>query len=224
MHSFFEGLAPEVQQNILATYFISQVWSKKHLNTLFIIRSGQLRVELDDPGGRGRPRGILATLGPGDFVAEVNLFFRDACATVEAQGRCEVYALRGGTREEAAQHLTELFERYPRIAVNVTREMAWRLARSTRLAWARVRDRLRYHLWYVARETVGMEQTLGSVVITTTKERLSRQLFVVEKSVDDALRDLQDDKIVAVESGNWGIDITILDEDRLRDGLIVPLP
>jgi extracellular factor (EF) 3-hydroxypalmitic acid methyl ester biosynthesis protein len=90
--------------------------------TVFLIRSGKVRVERNNGGGRA----VLVTLGPGAIFGEM-AFIEDALtsASVIADGKVEVDAM------EVAD-LKEMFEAFPHFGARFYRSVAVTLSQRLR--------------------------------------------------------------------------------------------
>jgi extracellular factor (EF) 3-hydroxypalmitic acid methyl ester biosynthesis protein len=90
--------------------------------TVFLIRSGKVRVERNNGGGRA----VLVTLGPGAIFGEM-AFIEDALtsASVIADGKVEVDAI------EVAD-LKEMFEAFPHFGARFYRSVAVTLSQRLR--------------------------------------------------------------------------------------------
>jgi CRP-like cAMP-binding protein len=176
-------------------------------NALFIIKSGMVKVTIEDQTGREI---ILRILYPMDFFGEMALIESlPRSATVTTQEPTEALVMY-------RDHFLLLIEKTPRILLNMTATLSRRLRRMNEL----IRSLAFYDVYgKVARVLLelvterGRQTEKGMVIdLRFTQQELAELAGMSRETMTRTLRDFQQAGVVHIESGI----ITILEIDMLR--------
>jgi CRP/FNR family transcriptional regulator, cyclic AMP receptor protein len=176
-------------------------------NALFIIKSGMVKVTIEDQTGREI---ILRILYPMDFFGEMALIESlPRSATVTTQEPTEALVMY-------RDHFLLLIEKAPRILLNMTATLSRRLRRMNEL----IRSLAFYDVYgKVARVLLelvterGRQTEKGMVIdLRFTQQELAELAGMSRETMTRTLRDFQQAGVVHIESGI----ITILEIDMLR--------
>lgn len=177
-------------------------------DTLFIIRSGQVKVSLLHEDGK---EFILSLLGEGEVFGELSLLDdRPRSANVTALEKTELVMLRRAD-------FLGLVARVPQIAVSLLEELASRLRRTDDqvegLALLDVHHRVARTLLRLADDS-GEATPEGVVVRRPTHQQLANMSGTTRETVSRVLKRLEGQGYIACE----GRAITILREDHRKGG------
>jgi CRP/FNR family transcriptional regulator/CRP/FNR family cyclic AMP-dependent transcriptional regulator len=176
--------------------------------TFYTILSGRVHVAVITSEGK---QAVLATLKSGDFFGEMSLFDKEPrSASVIAAEACEVAVLY-------RRDFFDILEHYPKIAIQVIKEMSKRLRHSNRhintLSMMSVYGRVAEVLLDIAREQ-GIQQN-GMTVIPArpTHQVIADMAATSRETVTRILSQLQKKRYIAIH----GKSLVILDEKKLYD-------
>jgi CRP/FNR family cyclic AMP-dependent transcriptional regulator len=213
--SLFEGLS-EDELNALADLCFTRSFAKEGViilaeeegDTLFIIRSGQVKVSIVSEEGR---EVILSMLGPGAVFGELALLDgKPRSANVTATDETSLVMLR-------RSDFQQLIYKTPQIAMALLAELARRLRRTDRqiegLALLDVTSRISETLLQLATDQ-GEERAEGVVIIgQPTHQELANMSGTTRETVSRVLKRLEDHGYIA----RRGRKITILREGHWSD-------
>jgi CRP/FNR family transcriptional regulator/CRP/FNR family cyclic AMP-dependent transcriptional regulator len=176
-------------------------------NALFILKTGLVKVTIEDHNGREI---ILRILYPTDFFGDMSLLDgmpRSATVTTQEPTDCLVIY---------RDHLLLLLEKTPRILLNMTATLSRRLRRVNELirslAFYDVYGKVARVLLDLASER-GRQTSEGTVIdLRFTQQELAELAGMSRETMTRTLRDFQQAGVVRIESGI----ITILEIDMLR--------
>ena len=213
----------EPELEALAELTFSRTFDKEQIvilaeqpgDTLFIIRSGQVKVSLVHEDGK---EFILSLLGPGDVFGELSLLDNQPrSANVTALERTELVMLQ-------RPNFLGLVQRVPQIAVSLLEELASRLRRTDDqvegLALLDVHNRVAKTLLRLA--TDSGEPTAEGVLIRRrpTHQQLANMSGTTRETVTRALKQLTRDGYIRIEKRQ----LLILPDVAGDDALAQPEP
>lgn len=176
-------------------------------NSLFILKSGMVKVTIEDHNGREI---ILSMLYTTDCFGEMALLDgMPRSATVTTQEPTDALVIY-------RDHFLNLIEKYPRILLNIAATLSRRLRRVNELirslAFYDVYGKVARVLLNLATER-GRPTQEGTVIdLRLTQQELAELAGMSRETMTRTLRDFQQAGVVRIESGI----ITILELDMLR--------
>jgi CRP/FNR family cyclic AMP-dependent transcriptional regulator len=164
---------------------------------LFYIVSGSVTVLLEDDKGHEI---VLAYLNSGEFFGEIGLFSEDESrsALVRAKSECEIAQI-------SYTRLKQLGDLYPRLLVCMTAQIARRLRATNRklgdLAFMDVYGRVARTLLDLCEQPDAMTHPDG-MQVRVTRQELARLVGCSREMVGKVLKEMEDQKQVAVTGKN----------------------
>jgi CRP/FNR family transcriptional regulator, cyclic AMP receptor protein len=164
---------------------------------LFYIVAGSVTVLLEDDKGHEI---VLAYLNSGEFFGEIGLFSEDESrsALVRAKSECEIAQI-------SYTRLKQLGDLYPRLLVCMTAQIARRLRATNRklgdLAFMDVYGRVARTLLDLCEQPDAMTHPDG-MQVRVTRQELSRLVGCSREMVGKVLKEMEDQKQVAVTGKN----------------------
>lgn len=164
---------------------------------LFYIVSGSVTVLLEDDKGHEI---VLAYLNSGEFFGEIGLFSEDESrsALVRAKSECEIAQI-------SYIRLKQLGDLYPRLLVCMTAQIARRLRATNRklgdLAFMDVYGRVARTLLDLCEQPDAMTHPDG-MQVRVTRQELARLVGCSREMVGKVLKEMEDQKQVAVTGKN----------------------
>ena len=164
---------------------------------LFYLIHGSVTVLLEDDKGHEI---VLAYLNPGEFFGEIGLFSDDASrsALVRARTECEIAQI-------SYTKLRGLHDLYPRLITCMTAQLARRLRNTNRklgdLAFMDVYGRVARTLLDLCDQPDAMSHPEGTLV-RVTRQELARLVGCSREMVGKVLKEMEDQKQIAVNGKN----------------------
>lgn len=177
---------------------------KDKLNTLYILRSGQIKTYYLAENAKEH---LLSILKPGDFIGEFSLFVDEESTTfAQALSDVEVCIIK-------KEDMQKLLVTYPNIAIKIITELSHRLVnRDKQASWIateQVENRIGLYLL----ERYNHEEPNKPVTLNMTKKDLASYLGTTPETLSRKMGQLEDKGFIRQKRNK---EILITDYDGLR--------
>ncbi len=177
---------------------------KDKLNTLYILRSGQIKTYYLAENAKEH---LLSILNPGDFIGEFSLFVDEESATfAQAINDCEVCIIK-------KEDMQQLLIAYPNIAIKIITELSNRLVnRDKQASWIateQVENRIGLYLL----ERYNHSEPNKPVILNMTKKDLASYLGTTPETLSRKMGQLEDKGFIRQKRNK---EILITDYEGLR--------